>query len=397
MRIVYIHQYFITPEEAGGARSYYLAKRLVDLGHEVIMITSNTKNEDWSLVESKLIDGIKVLYIKNDYKPAMRNFSRIFSYIRFMFLSTFLAVRQKNIDIVYATSTPLTIAIPALAVKFFQRNKFIFELRDIWPDIPYEMGYLKNKIIYKIIKRFERYIYKKSDKIITISKGISLKIGDTYKGKIYVFPFGSDLELFNTIKGNQWKISNKINTKILYVFTGAVGVANGVDYLIEAAKILQDVGNTDIHISIIGDGSNKDKIIELIKQYELLNISVYNSVPINELNRILASANAGIILFGDRSETYRYTASPNKFFDYIGAGLPFFYNFSGPLSDEIISKNIGVYTDYLKPKDLADKMIYYSKYPEKFKIMSTNARKLAEVKYDRNEILDNLTSTILTY
>jgi len=88
MKILYLHQYFITPKEAGGARSYYLAKKLVEHGHSVTVITSNTKHQDWAFIETKNIDGIDVKYIKNYYDSSMGKFKRIFSFLKFMFYST---------------------------------------------------------------------------------------------------------------------------------------------------------------------------------------------------------------------------------------------------------------------------------------------------------------------
>lgn len=396
MKILYLHQYFVTPKEAGGARSYYVAKKLVEEGHNVCVITSNTKFKDWAFVEVKKIDGIEVKYIKNYYDSSMGKFQRIFSFLKFMIYSTMLALKEKNIDIIYASTTPLTIGIPALIKTYFNKDsRFIFEVRDIWPDIPYEMGYLKNKYIYNILKKFENYLYKKSNKIITISEGIKQKITSNFHNKTYVYPFGSNLELFNTQKDNSWKLENKISDNTLYVFTGAIGIVNGVEYLINAAKILQNKEVKNIHIAIIGNGSSKSKIVQMHKNNELKNVSIFDPVSVEELNNIYKSADAGIILFGNLSKTYRFTASPNKFFDYIASGLPVFFNFGGPLKEKIKESNIGIYVNYLKPEELAEKMIYYANNKEELAKMGKNARLLAEEEYNRKNILSNLIKEIV--
>ena len=397
MKILYLHQYFITPKEAGGARSYYVAKKLVENGHTVTVITSNTKYKDWKFIEVKNVDGIEVKYIKNYYDSSMGKLARISSFLKFMIYSTFISLKVKNVDIIFASTTPLTIGIPAYIKKLFNKNsKFIFEVRDVWPDIPYEMGYLKSKIIYKLLKLFESMLYKSSNKIITISEGIKQKIDIKFHGKIRVYPFGANLDLFsNNNCDNQWKLEKGIKDDTLYVFTGAIGVANGVDYLINAAKILQDKHETHIHIAIIGQGSAKAKIKNLIDKYDLKNTTLFDAVPINELNNIYKSADAGIILFGNLSESYRFTASPNKFFDYISAGLPFFFNFAGPLKQKIEESNIGIYTNYLEPKDLADKMIYYSNNKPLLQSIGNNGRKIAESEFDREIILNNLVDEIV--
>lgn len=390
MKILYLHQYFITPKEAGGARSYYLAKKLVEASHEVVMITSNTRHEEWPFVETRHIDGIKVIYIKNFYDSRMGKYARILSYVKFMFYSTFFALIEKNVDTVFASSTPITIGIPALAVKYLKKTRFIFELRDIWPDIPFEMGYIKNRFFYKVLKKFERLLYKKADKIITISEGIKEKVGVDFAYKTLTFPFGANLDLFTASKNGRWKEEKGIDARVLYVFTGAVGIANGVEYLVEAARILQEKDSRDVHIAIVGDGSAKAKIVSLVEVYSLRNVSLHDSVPVETLDDIYASADAGIILFGDKSESYRQTASPNKFFDYMGAGLPIFFNFAGPLRDIVETKNIGIYTDYKDPAALSSVMRYYADHPDDLMQMSKNARKYAVDACDREKILDAL-------
>lgn len=396
MKILYLHQYFITPKEAGGARSYYLAKQLVEDGHKVTVITSNTKHSDWKFLEVKNIDGIEVKYVKNYYDSSMGKMKRIFAFFKFMIYSTYYALKEKNIDIIFASTTPLTIGIPAYFKKLFNKKaRFIFEVRDVWPDIPYEMGYIKSKFLFKILKAFENKLYKSSDKIIAISEGIKQKINISFKDKIDVYPFGANLKLFNTYKSDEWKNKNNINCKTLYVFTGAIGLANGVEYLVEAAKILDEQKNQDIHIAIIGQGSAKKKIIDLKNEYSLTNVTIFDSVAVEELNKIYESADAGIILFGNLSESYRFTASPNKFFDYIAAGLPFFFNFGGPLKDKVEKENIGIYTDYKNPNDLAKKMAHFSENKELLLSIGKNARNLAEREYDRDLILKNMARDII--
>jgi len=395
LKLLYIHQYFITPKEAGGARSYYVAKKLVENGVKVTVITSNTKYKDWDFVETKNIDGIEVKYIKNYYDSSMGKFMRIFSFFKFMLYSTIFALKEKNVDILFASSTPLTIGLPALIKNFFNKNiKFVFEVRDVWPAIPYEMGYIKNKMVFQLLKLFERKLYDSSDKIITISEGIKQKIDVEFHHKIKVFPFGSNLNLFNLDKKNTWKLKNNINQEMLYVFTGAVGLVNGLEYLIETAKILQKKCD-NIHIAVVGNGSAKESMIQVSKDYRLTNISFFEPVPIEELNKIYESADAGIILFGKESESYRFTASPNKFFDYIAAGLPFFFNFGGPLKDLIENKNVGIYTNYLTPEDLAEKMMYYAKNKKQLYEIGQNGRKLAENEFEREQILENMIKEIL--
>ncbi len=396
MKILYIHQYFITPEESGGARSYYLARKLAEAGNEVVVITGNNQHKDWPLIHTKSIDGFTVKYVKNAYASTMSNSSRILSFLRFVLYSTYLALREKNVAVVYASSTPITVGIPALALKFFKNTKFILELRDLWPDVPYEMGYINSKAMYRFLKWFEHLLYRKADKIITISDGIRDKVDSDYHAKAFTYPFGANIKLFDGLRNTVWRTQHGIDSKTLFVYTGAVGIANGVEYLVEAAHQLQVAGESNVHIAIVGDGSAKAEIVDLIKKYQLSNVSMHEPVPIHSLADIYASADAGIVLFADKSEIHLHTGSPNKLFDYIAAGLPVFFNFTGPLRTTIVEADAGVYTDYKEPKTLSDAMRHFAANPHLLETMSKKSRALAEVKFNREDILHRLAEEVMS-
>ena len=156
MKILYIHQYFKTPSEAGGTRSYWLAKKLVDNGFNVTMYTTSGNINEKMVV--KIVDGIKVVYIKLPYSQKMNISQRLYSFINFMIKASFFAFKEKNIDLIFATSTPLTVGFPALVLKKIKKIPFLFEVRYLWPEVPIQMGGLKNKLLQKLAIFFEKKI-----------------------------------------------------------------------------------------------------------------------------------------------------------------------------------------------------------------------------------------------
>ena len=131
MRILYIHQYFNTPQTSGATRSYWISKELIRRGHQVIMIT--TARGAHSEASRKWVDGIDVVYVKNRYNNSMSPMRKVLSFANFVRLSILTASKEKDIDVVYATSTPLTVGIIALWLKRVKGWKFVFEVRDLWP------------------------------------------------------------------------------------------------------------------------------------------------------------------------------------------------------------------------------------------------------------------------
>jgi len=156
MKVLYIHQYFRTPEEGGAIRSYYLAKGMVDNGIKVELITSHNK----PFAEVKYIEGIKVHYLPVFYDNNLGFIKRIFSFYKFMRLVAKKARSIKNIDICYATSTPLTIGVSALKIKKELKIPYYFEVRDLWPEAPVQMGIIKNRFIKSYLERLEKKVLK---------------------------------------------------------------------------------------------------------------------------------------------------------------------------------------------------------------------------------------------
>jgi len=384
----------VTPGEPGGTRSYYLARELIERGHDVVVVTSNLTNDDWPIVTTRVIDGIKVVYIKNKYHPSFGKIARIYFFLKFVLWSTVFAFREKGVDLVYASSTPITIGIPALLLKWIGRKPFILELRDLWPDVPHEMGYLNNRLLYRFTKLFEKRLYAAAVAIITISEGIRDRVGDSFQHKTESFPFGANTQMFSAVKNAEWKERNNITAPVLYLFTGAIGNANDLDYLVDAAEVLSRSDCVPAHIAIVGDGSARARLEDRLAREALSNVSLHPAVPVDELAEIYAAADAGIILFGQSSETYRYTASPNKFFDYIAAGLPVLFNFEGPLKAEIERRGFGRYASSFNSAEMAGLFEHYSDKPQELAAMGKVARSYAETEVDRRDILSRLANRI---
>ncbi len=372
-------------DSAGGVRSYIFSKYLVSKGHKVTVITSdNSLPEKYKGIKRFEVDGIKVISVKTNYTTNLNFAQRISAFIKFMILSSYLALKTSP-DIVFATSTPLTVAFPGLLVKFIKRVPFVFEARDLWPDVPIELGIIKNRLLIFLLKVFEKITYRFADKIVCISEGIKEKITAPERKKVYV-PIGCDLDLFDGVKNFRWKQKTGITSGSLFLFTGAIGIANCPEYLMEAAKILKGKNENDISIALVGKGSAKEKVLEIKDKHHLDNILMFDPVPKRDLPEILASADGGLILHG-LSHTYRETASPNKFYDYIAAGLPIIFNFQGPLKDLILEKRAGYYVDYQSPEALTDVLLHISQNKEEALGFGRNARQLAEERFDLKKIV----------
>jgi glycosyltransferase involved in cell wall biosynthesis len=237
MKILYIHQYFKTPNEPGGTRSYWISQGLLKSGYKVTMVTGRSLQDKG--IERVNVDGIDVIYIRNRYSNEMNAFRRIISFLRFMFLATIVSLKEKNINLVFATSTPLSIGFPALILKWVKGIPFIFEVRDLWPEAPIQLGVITNPVFIKFARWFEKLIYKNSLHIIALSPGMKegvLKVGISPQ-KVDMIPNMSKIDEFYIRPKNQDVAARyNIDTSCFNaIHFGALGKAINSQYIFDAA------------------------------------------------------------------------------------------------------------------------------------------------------------------
>ncbi|QBA22733.1 glycosyltransferase WbuB [Chryseobacterium indologenes] len=381
MNILYIHQYFVTPQEPGGTRSYWLAQELIKNGHKVTMLTSSSKfSEDIKVVN---IDGIEVVYIKEDYDQNMSVSRRLKAFLKFMYKSSVVGWKQKDIDLVIATSTPLTIGIPALILKWFKKKPFVFEVRDLWPEVPIQMGAIKNSWTIKTTRLLEKTIYKNASRVIALSPGMQDGVVKYIpKEKTSMIPNMAKMDEFWP-RGKNDQLMVKLGLKkdsFKIVHFGSLGLANGAHSIIESAKLLKD--REDIEFLFVGGGSTEQDLVDEVEKNNLKNVKFLGKFPMTDVSEIVNFSDVSMISFLDIP--ILYTNSPNKLFDSLSAGKPIIVNSAGWTKDIAEKYHCGYYVNPNHPEELVEKVLYLKDNPEVVKNMGQNARKLAETVYDKS-------------
>lgn len=386
MKILYYHQHFSTPNGSTGTRSYEFAKKLLEKGHTVTMICGSYWIADTGLSGSfnkgkrcGFVDGINVIEFDLNYSNADNFMKRSLIFLQYSWRGIKMAL-EKDYDILFATSTPLTAGIPGIFAKVFRKKPFIFEVRDLWPELPKAMGVITNPIVLKLMGILETLSYKFSSACIGLSPGIvkGIKKKVPHKHTILI-PNGCDMDL---IQLNEDKIKNE---KYTAIFTGAHGFANGLDAVLDAAKILIQKKETDIEIQFIGDGILKPKLELRVINEGIKNCTFEPPMPKRELFLHLKKhADIGLMILDNIPEFY-YGTSPNKFFDYIALGIPVFINYPGWLADLIEKNNCGVVVEPNNPVEFANALIKM-KNKSILNQKGRNAKKLAESNFDRKNL-----------
>ncbi len=398
MRILYFHQYFNTPDMSGGTRSYEMARRLVAAGHEVHIITSWLKETDEKTWFTTVEAGIHVHWFPNFYNNKMSYAERVRAFFRFAYHATKKG-KSLEADLVFATSTPLTIAIPAIFTARSLKVPMVFEVRDLWPELPIAMGALNNKLAQKLAYQLEDWAYKNSSSIVALSPGMKDGIVKTGypKERVAIIPNSSDNELFTIDPELAQKFRDKyewLRDRPLIVYTGTFGHINGVGYLVKVAEQLKQL-NPEIRILLVGDGVEFEKVELLAKEKAVLNINLFmmKQMPKKQIPIVLNAATLCTALFIDKPEMRANSA--NKFFDALAASTPILINYGGWMVDLIQKNQCGLVTWNKSIDQAAKEIVALITDENRLNNYALNAKKLAMTQFNRDELAAQLNQVLM--
>lgn len=388
-KIVFLYQYFRHPGEPGGTRVYWLSKKLVEEGYHVTVITQknsfNEENKKAPFIQRVDIDGIEVLYIKNAYANNFSKGKRIFSYLKFMFLSIWFTLLERKVDLVIATSTPITIGLPALLNKWLKGVPFIFEIRDLWPEVPIQMGAIRNKLMIKILRRFERMLYKQARFVMALSPGMAEGVKlHVPAEKVQVIPNMAKIDKFyNRPKNLEFERKLGLSpTSFKIIHFGTMGPVNGLENFRDTVLLARELGHLDIEFILVGSGLMKERFLKEKQEKNMDNFFIFDRMPMNEVSELVNLCDVSYV--GVRPVPILATNSANKFFDSLSAGKPIILNYGGWMEEIIVKENIGFSVHPTDATDFLNGILRLKNNPVLCQEMCKNSRRLAETKYDKS-------------
>ncbi|MBE8722059.1 glycosyltransferase family 4 protein [Sphingobacterium pedocola] len=382
MKIVYFYQYFSTPKGSWGTRVYEFAKEWVDQGHEVTVVSSVYSKSDMKaseFIEDQYFEGIHVKLINVTIDNKQSFLKRIWSFIQYSFVSSYYAATLPA-DIVIASSGPITIGLPGLIARYLRGRKLVFETRDLWPEGAIELGIINNKWIKRLAYWFERFCYKASSYIITLSPGMTQNIKRRFgMHNVDDVTNAANIKLFSTpIAFKQ----NLLVPKSYAIYTGNIGMVNNSYWLFEAAKILKQRKRDDIVILLIGEGQQRE---ELFSRAESEGITTFIRLGLMPKNDLVAYVqNAFVSLVPLKGTPVLDTSSPNKFFESLAAGVPVIQNTQGWMKDFLNEHNVGLTLDPNDPEQLADTLIHMKDNAMETEAMGAKSLEIAKQYFDKD-------------
>ncbi|MDN3396835.1 MULTISPECIES: glycosyltransferase family 4 protein [unclassified Pseudoalteromonas] len=394
MNVLYFHQHFSTPNGSTGIRSYEMAQRLLKQGNQVTMVCGSYGGGETGLISDfikgrreGIVDGIHIVEFDLAYSNTDGLVKRAGTFLKFAIKSISIALTYKY-DVVFATTTPLTAGIPGIFARWLRGKPFVFEVRDLWPELPKEMGVIKNPLVLTAMSILEWCSYRSAHRCIGLSPGIveGIKKRGVKASKVAIVPNGCDFTIFADDVA-PWRPDGVEDTDLMAVFTGTHGLANGLDAALNAAKELKMRGRNDIKLVLVGQGKLKEDLQARAKRADLDNVIFHSPVNKSKLAELLKGADIGLQLLANIPAFY-YGTSPNKFFDYISAGLPVLNNYPGWLAGMIKDNNCGYAIEPDNALAFADALENAADNKESLPAMGERAQALAKRDFNRHNLAD---------
>lgn len=396
MKILFLTQFFSPETGAASKRVYGLARQLVKLGHEVHVVTGMPNYPSGRIKDEykkkifcfEKIDGINVsrYYV---YVSEKRNtLNRMLNYFSLVLSSLFFLLKRREIDIIITSSPPLFLGLTGVIMSKIKKIPHVFDIRDIWPEVAVEIGELKEgSKVYKIMKRIEKIIYKNSDILTVVTKGKKTNLikNGVDANKIKLVSNGFDEEFLeipiNKDIAERYNLIGKFN----FLYAGIIGIAQGIDIIIESAEKLKF--NNEIQFVLVGNGVELERMKNLVREKKLSNVIFTGEQPHNNIRSFLHYSNVALVPL--KSEALKDSV-PTKLYEALGAGKPVILSASGD-SVEVVKESRGGLV--VKPGDIdsfvkAIEKLYKDK--DFYKDCTINSKEYVIKNYSRTAIAKTL-------
>lgn len=389
--LLLIHQAFASKDEPGGTRHFELAKRLVAQGRtftviasDVVYQTGKRATPNKRLMTESTTDGVRILRAYTYASLHTSYVARVISFLSFTVTSVLVGMRAGRPDVVMGTTPSIFQAVSAWILSVLHRRPFLLEIRDLWPEFAIDIGLLRNPVLIGMARSLESFLYSRADHLLVnspayrdylIAKGVEAK-------RISLVPNGVDPYMFNPDdRAENIRRQYGVNDRFVVTYAGALGMANDIDVLLNAALLIRD--RSDVQILIVGDGKERARLEAKVMTLELTNVKFTGPIPKSQMPEILAASDACVAIL--RNIKMFTTTYPNKVFDYMAAGRPTVLAIDGVIRKVIEAASGGIFVQPGDAKQLAAALISLADDPQQAKQMGMSAHSYVVQHFNRDD------------
>lgn len=393
MRVVILTQYY--PPEIGApqTRLAALARQLVRRGHEVEIVTAmphHLLGRTYEPYRGKAymrdeIDGIRV-HRTWVYAATGTGARRIVNYLSFMLTSFFGLMQTRRPHLLFVESPPLFLSIPGWIAAKLRGAQLVFNVADLWPDSVRELGVMGDGPLMRFAERLEAWSYNRANIINAVTDGIDRTLRDKKRvpaSKLRFLPNGIDVERFSPqAPDERLRARLGLDGRPVFIYAGTHGIAQGLETVVDAAALVQDVAQ----VVFVGSGPTKPSLVARVRSRGVTNVRFVDPVPLDSMPDYFALAYGSIVSLV-RSDLMR-GARPSKLFPAFSCGIPVVYSGEGEGARLVTDAGAGVATEPGDAAALAGAMRALVANPLHREIMSRNARTLALDRFSWPTIVD---------
>ena len=401
MNILILTQFY--PPESGAPQNRLsdLARRLSDMGHTVTVLTAMPNYPtgkvfpEWrgKLFSCESAEGVRILRTWIYPATGRRFLPRIFNYFSFVFSSIIMGFwRTGPLDYVITESPPLFLGISGWLFSRLRRARLIMNISDLWPESAVALGVVTNPILIGASTQLEMFLYRSSRFITGQTAGIVSNISNRIPGKpVILMTNGVDIQRFpprKSIKSSELEAEFKLEGIFVAGYAGLLGLAQGLETVIEAGRLLRD--HPGVVIALFGSGPEKDRLSELSK--DLPNIRIFPPQPSRRVPEILSLFDVALIPL-KKNDLFR-GALPSKMFEAMASELPLVLSVEGEAEDLIRHADAGICVRPEDPRAMADAIILLLNDQKARVRMGTNGRTHVFKHYNREHIARNFANLL---
>ena len=392
MRILYVHANFSTPRGSWGTRAYDFARHWIARGHQVTIVTGAYDRSDLrptGLAWTGVVDGIAVRALNVRFSNRDRFARRVITYLALGAFAAWQAARRPY-DVALVSCGPVTLGAAALLARRVRWRATVVEVRDLFSDGLEQLGIVTNAVVLAGLRAIEAITYRNAHALVALSDTMAERLRARHRlGHVTVAPNTANLEFFEQPRARRAEMSGDAAH---FVYAGTLGRANDCGQILRAARFLNSWSRSDIHIHLIGDGSERRVLQEEAENAGLDRVHFVPPMPKEALAGWLGSATAMILTL--KPIPVFDTVSPNKLFDALAAGLPVIQTTQGWIRSVLANHDCGVTVDPRRPMALAEAMVALCDDRPRRDRMARNARRLAAERFATERIADRVLDTL---
>ena len=402
MRILCVHQPCASRTDVGRGRANDFARALVAAGHEVVVLAGTldylrggvVPEAKGRLFSRETIDGYQVLRTWT-YDGYHRSYAhRVVSFLTYMVSSLIGGMLLRRVDVVVACTPPFFTGVSGYLLSLRHRATYVYELRDLWSEVAFQLGMVKNGAVVALVRKLERFLYGRARAMVINTPGFlePLVRAGVSRERIHLVPNGIDIELFRPMPEARERLRAEqgVNGQFVAMYAGSLGKANDIDTILAAADLLR--GDPDVVFWLLGDGKDRPRLEARARELRLTNVRFLGSQPKQRVPEYIAACDAGVATLLD-IPLFR-TVYPNKVFDYMGGARPTVLAIDGVIHDVMDAARGGVFVAPQQARALADGVLALKRDPAGARAMGDRARRYVEEHFDRRTVMRQMCAVL---